>query len=461
MPRELPHNQEAEQALLGSMLLSNETSNDILTKCEKEDFYDPRHQIIFEAMRNLQLEAKPIEPVTVLDYLKDHGQLDKVGGPDYILTLSESVATIAHSDYYLSIIHEKAILRKIIRETTRIAEEAYGNVNDVSDFIDETEKTVLAISRDRKAGEFKTVKSITNSVSQRLIEIQKHGGGITGVETGYREFDRRTSGLQDGDLVILAARPAMGKTALALNIAYNAASSHNPNKEDYPVAVFSLEMPAEQLLTRIISMVGSIEGGDLKNGNILKTDANKYYAAIDTVNKANLFVDDTAGIKLNDIVAKARKLKTEHEGLKLIVIDYLQLITTNSRSGDNRQQEVSEISRSLKALARELSVPVIALSQLSRSVEQRPNKKPMMSDLRESGSIEQDADIVTFIYRDDYYNKPEDDSNSNISPTDIIIAKHRNGETGDFQLVFEKNFSRFANPAYTNENNFANKDVRQ
>lgn len=441
--REYPHDIEAERSLLGAMLISRDICIDILNKTIADDFYETNHQAIFKAMVAINEDGIPIDVTTVTSYLMDHSQLDKIGGVDYLLRLSESVPTVAHSEYYLKILHDKAILRRIIRETTRIAESAFNDVDNIDNFIDETEKTILQVTQDRSAGEFREIRSVIKSVTDRLNMLQKLDGNISGVRSGFRDLDKITSGFQNGDLIILAARPAMGKTAFALNIAHNAAY-----KSEEPVAIFSLEMPAEQLVQRIICSMGSIEGSSMRTGEVLKTNANKYYAAAERVSKCNLYIDDSPGIKINDIVAKSRKLKTEH-GLKMIIIDYLQLITSSSKNRENRQQEVSEISRTLKALARELEVPVISLSQLSRSVEQRPNKRPMMSDLRESGAIEQDADIVSFIYREDYYsnNDEKEKKAQETGLTEIIIAKHRNGATGEVNLAFEKNYSRFSDLA--------------
>ncbi|WP_296879836.1 replicative DNA helicase [Thomasclavelia sp.] len=439
--REYPHDIVAERSLLGAMLISKDKCIDILNKASEDDFYEDRHRLIFSAMASLNDTGMAIDVTTVTSYLLDHGQLEKSGGVDYLLQLSESVPTVAHSNHYLKMLHNKATLRRIIRETTRIAEEAYDDVEDIDDFIDNTEKTILKVTQERSAGEFRDIRGVIKSVTDRLNLLQKIDGNISGVKSGFRDLDKITSGFQKGDLIILAARPAMGKTAFALNIAHNAAF-----KSEEPVAIFSLEMPAEQLVQRIICSMGGIEGSSIRTGEILKTNANKYYAAAERVSKCNMYIDDSPGIRINDIVAKSRKLKSEH-GLKLIVIDYLQLITSSSKNRENRQQEVSEISRTLKALARELEVPVISLSQLSRSVEQRPNKRPMMSDLRESGAIEQDADIVSFIYREDYYKDPSEQT-ENSGLTEIIIAKHRNGATGEVNLAFEKNYSRFSDLAH-------------
>lgn len=441
MAREFPHDIEAERSLIGTMIISKEKCIDILNKTLETDFYEESHRLLFHAMSELNSQNAPVDVTTVTSYLLDHNQLDKVGGVEYLLRLSDSVPTIAHSDYYLKILRDKAILRRIIKETSQIAEAAYGDIEDINDFIDNSEKTMLAITRDRSAGEFVDVKKVIRNVTDRLNMLQSIDGNISGVKTNFRDLDKITSGFQKGDLIILAARPAMGKTAFALNIAHNVAY-----KSDEPVAIFSLEMPAEQLVQRIICSMGGIEGSLIRTGEILKVNANKYYAAAERVSQCNLYIDDTPGIKINEIIAKSRKLKQE-QGLKMILIDYLQLIMGASNNRESRQQEVSEISRQLKMLARELEVPVIALSQLSRSVEQRPNKRPMMSDLRESGAIEQDADIVSFIYREGYYLDPSKQSEEDNGLTEIIIAKHRNGATGEVNLVFEKNYSRFSDVA--------------
>lgn len=457
MARELPHDIDAERSLLGAMIISKETCQNFVDKANVNDFYEESHRFLFLAMYELNKKNTPVDVITITTYLKDHGQLDKVGGVEYLVRLSESVPTITHSDFYFKIIHDKAILRKIIKETTRIAEDAFNDVENIDDFIDNTEKTVLSISKDRNAGEFVDVRSILKSVTKRLNMLQKNDGNISGVKTNFYDLDRITSGFQKGDLIILAARPAMGKTAFALNIAHNAAE-----KSVDPVAIFSLEMPKEQLVQRIICSMGGIEGSTMRTGEVLRNNANKYYAAVERVSHCNLFIDDTPGVKINEIVAKCRKLKQDEKGLKLVIIDYLQLISGNSNSRESRQQEVSDISRQLKMLARELDVPVIALSQLSRSVEQRPNKRPMMSDLRESGAIEQDADIVTFLYREDYYaknnEKNSNEENKETGLTEIIIAKHRNGATGEVNLSFQKDFSRFTNISDRSE--IGTKDVR-
>jgi replicative DNA helicase len=453
MPREYPHDIEAERSLLGSMLISKEACNEVINIASPYDFYIDSHRIIFETMQAIDTQRKPVDVTTVTSHLLDTKQLDKIGGVEYLLQLSESVPTTAHCQYYLNILNEKSLLRRLITKATDIIDKAYGEIDDMNDFINNSEKDFLNVTRDRNAGEFKGVQEIVQNITDRLVMLQQSGGNISGVKTKYYDLDKMTSGLQKGDLIILAARPSVGKTAFALNIGFNVSE-----KADEAVAIFSLEMPAEQLIQRIICSAGSINSESIRNGSVLKDNSDRYYAAADKVSKCNLYIDDTSGIKVGEIAAKCRRLKQEH-GLKLVIIDYLQLITGSSNGRESRQQEVSDISRQLKGIARELKVPVIALSQLSRSVEKRDNKRPVLSDLRESGAIEQDADIVAFIHREDYQNPDKEKETQ--GATDIILAKHRNGATGDVRLVFLKNFSKFANPARAGQENPQGvKDVR-
>lgn len=438
MPRGLPHDIVAERSILGAMIRSKTTCYEVIGAISADDFYVERHRMVYEAMCDVHGKNMPIDITTLTSQLQDRMQLDKVGGVEYILELYESVATVTHTKFYIKILEEKSILRKIIDKATSLVEKATGEIDDVGDFVGEVEKEMLMVTRDRNSGEFKEVKQVVQNVTDRLIMLSNQGGQISGVKTNFYQLDKITSGLQKGDLIILAARPSVGKTAFALNLASNVAY-----KSKEAIAVFSLEMPAEQLVTRVIAAMGGIESNLLRNGQIMKDNQNRYYAAADRVSQCNLYIDDGAGIKINDIVAKCRRLKQER-GLSLIVIDYLQLITGSGRSSDNRQQEVSDISRQLKGLARELEVPVIALSQLSRSIEKREDKRPMMSDLRESGAIEQDADIIAFLHRDDYQ-KTEGEEVQNAGPVKIIISKHRNGSLGEIELLFEKNYSRFSN----------------
>lgn len=443
MAREYPHDLVAERSLLGSMLISSDVCQTVLSLASKDDFYLDSHRILFEAMQNIYADNSPVDVTTLTSYLIDKKLLDKTGGVEYLLELSESVPTTSHSEHYLKRLNEKALLRRLIKESTEIIEKAYGDVENINDFIGEVEKDFLNVTRDRNAGEFQNVKSVIQKVTDRLVMLQKADGKISGVKTGYYDLDKLTSGFQKGDLIILAARPSVGKTAFALNVAYNVSY-----KSDEAVAIFSLEMPAEQLIQRIICSAGSLKAESLRSGSILKESSERYYAAADKVSKCNLYIDDTPGIRVGEIAAKCRRLKRE-QGLKMIVIDYLQLISGPANSRESRQQEVSDISRQLKMISRELEVPVLALSQLSRSVEKRDNKRPVLSDLRESGAIEQDADIVSFIHREDYQD-PKKEAETQ-GATDIIIAKHRNGALADIRLVFLKQFSKFANPARSDQ----------
>ena len=440
MERELPHDQQAEQALLGAMLIDKDACSEVINIAIPDDFFYDSHKVIFAAMKALQEERQPVDVTTLTTYLMDKKELDRIGGVNYLLTLSQSVPTTAHTQYYLKILNDKALLRRLIKESTDIITKSSDDIGNMNDFINDVERDFLAVTRDRNAGEFKNIDEVVDNVTKRLNILQKNGGVVSGVKTGYRDLDKLTSGFQKGDLVILAARPSVGKTAFALNVANN---SSYYSKE--AVAVFSLEMPAEQLVTRLICCAGSINNDALKTGSILKENPNKYYAAADKVMHDNLYIDDTPGIKVGEIAAKCRRLKQD-VGLKLVIIDYLQLISGPNNSKESRQQEVSDISRSLKAMARELECPVIALSQLSRAVEQRKGK-PMLSDLRESGAIEQDADIVAFLHREDYQNKEKEAETNGL--TEIVVAKHRNGATADIPVVFEKQYSRFSD--YTTE----------
>ena len=440
MERELPHDQQAEQALLGAMLIDKDACSEVINIAIPDDFFYDSHKVIFAAMKALQEERQPVDVTTLTTYLMDKKELDRIGGVNYLLTLSQSVPTTAHTQYYLKILNDKALLRRLIKESTDIITKSYDDIGNMNDFINDVERDFLAVTRDRNAVEFKNIDEVVDNVTKRLNILQKNGGVVSGVKTGYRDLYKLTSGFQKGDLVILAARPSVGKTAFALNVANN---SSYYSKE--AVAVFSLEMPAEQLVTRLICCAGSINNDALKTGSILKENPNKYYAAADKVMHDNLYIDDTPGIKVGEIAAKCRRLKQD-VGLKLVIIDYLQLISGPNNSKESRQQEVSDISRSLKAMARELECPVIALSQLSRAVEQRKGK-PMLSDLRESGAIEQDADIVAFLHREDYQNKEKEAETNGL--TEIVVAKNRNGATADIPVVFEKQYSRFSD--YTTE----------
>ena len=435
--RILPHSIEAEQSVIGSMILDRDAilvASEILTS---DDFYQKQYGIIFDAMVELCNEGQPVDLITLQNRLKEKELPPDISSMEYVRDLIAAVPTSANVKYYANIVSEKAVLRRLIRTTEEVANACYLEKDSTETILEESEKKLFNILQRTNGSDYVPIQQVVLNAVSNIEKASKLKGSVTGIPTGFVDLDYKTSGMHASDLVLIAARPSMGKTAFALNIAHNVAY-----QAEEPVAIFSLEMPASQLVQRIICSMGGIEGSTMRTGEILRTNANKYYAAAERVSKCNLYIDDTPGVKINEIVAKCRKLKQEH-GLRLIVIDYLQLITGSSNNRESRQQEVSDISRQLKMLARELDVPVIALSQLSRSVEQRPNKRPMMSDLRESGAIEQDADIVTFIYREGYYKASEEDNGL----TEIIIAKHRNGATGEVNLAFEKNFSRFSDLA--------------
>lgn len=432
MDRVPPHNLEAEQAVLGAILLESDALVAAAEHIGPEDFYRAAHQRIFEAMVQLSEEAEPVDLVTLSTRLKDQGLLEEVGGIGYLTELANSVPTAANVAYYAQIIEEKSLLRRLIRTATQIASSGYTAGEDVRELISDAERRILEISGRRGEG-FVSIRDVLMDVFERVEFLYNHKGGITGIPSGFPDLDKLTSGFQKSDLIIVAARPSVGKTAFALNIAQNVGV-----RAKETVAIFSLEMSAAQLVQRMICAEANVDAGRMRTGHLEGDDWEKLTMAIGSLSEAAIYIDDSPAVTTADIRAKCRRLKQER-GLGLIVIDYLQLIHGRGRSTDNRQQEVSEISRMLKQIARELEVPVIALSQLSRSVEQRQDKRPMMSDLRESGSIEQDADIVAFLYRDDYYNQESEKKNI----IEIIIAKQRNGPVGTVELVFLKNFNKF------------------
>lgn len=445
MSRELPHSNEAEQAILGAMMVyPNVTAIAFDQGLQATDFYLDMHQRIFTAMMEISDSGKPIDVTTLIARLQDTEQLHVCGGADYIIKLSDSAISAANSTYYVEIIKGRAHLRRLIDIAQQIAEEGFDTASSLDEVMDKAERDILNITRDRRATEFKSSRMVVSDVMQELIRLRASDTRITGIKTGYTDLDKMTNGFQRGDLIILAARPAMGKTAFALNLALNA-SFYNAGA----IAVFSLEMPAEALMKRILSAKSAVESSKLRSGFINDDEFNKLNEAANELMACKLFVDDSSSIKISEVFSKCRKLRSEH-GLDLVVIDYLQLISGSGKGGsDNRQQEISEISRSLKGLAREMECPVIALSQLSRSVETRPDKHPMLSDLRESGAIEQDADIVMFLYREEYYAKDKEEEESPTDTTDVDIAKHRNGATGRIELAFQKSISAFFNIART------------
>ena len=441
--REMPHDLGAEITLLGSVLINKQISKKIINELEPDDFYDPKHSLIFKAMKKLHNQEKPVDVVTITSLLDDHKKLAEAGSVEYLYELSQSVPTIAHTDYYIEMIKQKTKLRKIISTSLATAEKAFDVDQDNIDvFIDKAESEILSITRDIAKHEAKGISLVVNNVTERLLKM--NNSDITGLSTGYKEFDKLTSGLNNGELIIIAARPSIGKTAFALNIAKNTSIL-----SDKRCLIFSLEMPAEQLVQRLISSIGKINSNIIKNGDIFrqsKQSSDRYYAAAEKVAKSSILINDNSVLTMNEIIAEARKIHND-EKLDLIIIDYLQLISSKIKGDRNNQ--ISDISRKLKILARELDIPVIVLSQLSRDVEKRQDKHPMLSDLRDSGAIEQDADVVTFLYRDSYYNK--DDKSNVMDITETIVAKNRNGATGTMILAFEKHFSRFTDIAKEKE----------
>ncbi|MCA1032285.1 replicative DNA helicase [Bacillus timonensis] len=430
-----PHNIEAEQAVIGAILLDPSSLTMASEVVIPEDFYRASHQKIFNAILNLSDKGEPVDLVTLTTELADTKLLEEVGGVSYLSDIANSVPTATNIEYYARIVEEKSILRRLIRTATTIAQDGFSREDEVDALLNEAEKTIMEVAQKKNSGAFQNIKDVLVQTYDNIETLTNRKGDITGIPTGFAELDRMTAGFQRNDLIIVAARPSVGKTAFALNIAQNVATKTEEN-----VAIFSLEMGAEQLVMRMLCAEGNINAQNLRTGSLTPEDWGKLTMAMGSLSNSGIFIDDTPGIKISEIRSKCRRLKQE-QGLGMILIDYLQLIQGSGRSGENRQQEVSEISRSLKALARELKVPVIALSQLSRGVEQRQDKRPMMSDIRESGSIEQDADIVAFLYRDDYYDKESE--NKNI--IEIIIAKQRNGPVGTVSLAFVKEYNKFVN----------------
>ena len=436
-----PQNIEAEQAVLGAMLIDKEAIAKATEVLSADDFYREAHRVIFSAMLELYNKNEAVDMVTVTEILKRDNKLEDIGGIVYITSLANVVLTAANVKYHAEIVAEKSVLRQLVRVSTEIAAMGYEANEDVGTLLDTAESRILEISNRKKKNDFTAINDILMDSVQSIESLLQNKGGLTGLPAGFADLDKLTSGLHPSDFIILAARPSMGKTALALNIVQNVAlRAHKViGGEPRSVAFFSLEMSKEQLVNRMLCAEAGIDSQRLRVGEMHDEDWTHLWDACDTMSRAKIYIDDTAGITAMDMRSRARRLKAEH-GLDLIVVDYLQLMQGSGKrnnSGD-RQQEVSEISRSLKALARELDVPGLALSQLSRSVESRQVKRPMLSDLRESGSLEQDADIVAFLYREDYYN-PETENKH----TELIIAKHRNGPVDTVNLFFQKQFTKF------------------
>ena len=436
-----PQNIEAEQSVLGAMLIDKEAIAKATEILSAEDFYREAHRVIFSAMLEIYNKNEAVDMITVTDILRRDNKLEDVGCIAYITSLANVVLTAANVKYHAEIVAEKSVLRQLVKVSTEIAAMGYEANDEVGVLLDTAESRILEISNRKKRADFTPISAVLMDSVQNIEKLLNNKGGLTGIPTGFNDLDKLTSGLHPSDFIILAARPSMGKTALALNIVQNVALRAHKRVGGDPrsVAFFSLEMSKEQLVNRMLCAEANIDSQRLRIGEMKEDDWTHLWDACDVMSKAKIYIDDTAGITVMDMRSRARRLKAEH-GLDLIVVDYLQLMQGSGKrntSGD-RQQEVSEISRSLKALARELDVPVLALSQLSRGVEARQVKRPMLSDLRESGSLEQDADIVAFLYREDYYN-PETENKH----TELIIAKHRNGPVDTVNLFFHKQFTKF------------------
>ena len=431
-----PHDLEAEQAIIGSMLTDKDAVIAAMEILKKEDFYREDNQVIYESILNLYSRGEPVDIITVKSELQSMGMFEKVGGLEYLTELPEKVPTTANAEKYINIVSEKATLRELIKTANEIIELGYDPTEEVDNVIEGAEKRIFNITQGKNQKGYEQIKDILVESFTKLEELYNRKQHITGVPTGFAELDYKTAGLHNSDLILVAARPAMGKSAFALNIATNAAL-----KAKVPVVIFSLEMSKEQLVNRILCSESMVDNNKVRTGKLDEEDWGKLAASIGPLSEAEIYIDDTPGISITEIRAKCRKLKLE-KNIGMVVIDYLQLVQGNTgRRNGSREQEISEISRSLKILAKEIGVPVIALSQLSRAVEQRPDHRPMLSDLRESGAIEQDADIVMFLYRDDYYN--QDSEKKDIA--EVIISKHRGGSTGTVELLWMGNYTKFVN----------------
>lgn len=430
-----PNDVEAEQAVIGSMLTDKEAVSAAIEVLKPEDFYREDNRIIFEAILSLYGRSEPIDIITLKSELSSMGKFEAVGGLEYIAELPDKVPTTANVEQYIKIVEEKSVLRNLIKTANEIITLGYDQTQEVDSIIDGAEKKIFEVMQKKNQKGYTPIKDILVETFTELEQLYNQKQRITGIPTGFSDLDFRTSGLHNSDLILVAARPAMGKSAFALNIATNAAV-----RAKVPVAIFSLEMSKEQMTSRILCSEAMVDSNKVRTGKIDDEEWGKLAAASGELSEANIYIDDTPGISIMEIRAKCRKMKIE-KNIGLVVIDYLQLVQGSGKRGSSREQEIAEISRSLKILAKEINVPVIALSQLSRAPEQRPDHRPMLSDLRESGSIEQDADIVMFLYRDDYYN--EDSEKKNIA--EVILAKHRAGSTGTVELLWLGNYTKFAN----------------
>lgn len=430
----MPHNVEAEQSVIGSMIMDSEavlSASEIITA---EDFYGNQYGILFQAMVDLYTEGKPIDLVTLVDKLNQMNVPPELSSIEFIRELISAVPTSANIKYYANIVREKSILRKLIKVNEDIANTCYVGRENLDDILDQTEKKIFSLIQSKNSEDYVPIRKVVINAMERIEAVSKVKGSVTGIPTGFTDLDYMTSGFQKSDLILIAARPSMGKTAFELNIAEYMAFRKNET-----VAIFSLEMSKEQLVNRLFSLESRVDSQKIRTGNLEDSDWERLIESANVIGNSNLIIDDTPSISIGELRSKCRKYKLEHD-LGIVIIDYLQLMTAGGRQ-ESRQQEISEISRSLKALARELNVPVVALSQLSRAVESRPDHRPMLSDLRESGAIEQDADMVMFLYRDDYYNKESEKKGI----AEVIIAKQRNGPIGTVELVWMPNYTKFAN----------------
>ncbi len=433
-----PHSIQAEQSVLGGLMLDNQTWDQVADKVSEDDFYRKDHRLIFSAIAELAEKQQPFDVVTLSEVLERQGRLDEVGGLAYLGTLAKDTPSAANIVAYANIVRDRSVLRQLIHVGTEISDSAFNpEGRETSEILENAEREVFKIAEQRQRGQggFHSIKNLLADAVDKIETLFEMEGNITGASTGFTDFDEMTSGLQPADLIIVAGRPSMGKTTIAMNIAENVAI-----QGDKPVAVFSMEMPGEALAMRMMSSLGRIDQHKVRTGKLEEDEWPRLTSAINLLAETKLFIDDTPALTPTEVRSRARRLQREHGQLGLIVLDYLQLMQSPS-SGDNRVQQISDISRGLKALAKELNVPVIALSQLNRNLEQRPNKRPVMSDLRESGAIEQDADLIVFVYRDEVYN--EDSPDKGIA--EIIIGKQRNGPLGTVRLTFLGKYTRFEN----------------
>jgi replicative DNA helicase len=436
--RNIPYSKEAEQSVLGAAFLSKEALQKICDELDDVDFYLEANQKIFRVLEDLNSEGIPVDITIVTDRLESSRELSEVGNIEYLVEIANFVPSAANVDYYINIVHDKSVLRKLINASNEISNSSYTENSPVNEILDQAEAKIFDVVQKRKTSEFRNIQDVVFKAQSDLEQLSENKNEITGLATGFYEFDKITSGLHERELYIIAARPGMGKTAFALNIATYVARNTKKN-----VAIFNFEMSGEQLVNRMLSSIGQINSAKFRNGNFDNNDWKRLSEGVSILADTNIKIDDTPGASIADIRSKCRRLASKENGLGLVVIDYLQLMTGSARNQNNRQQEVAEISRGLKTMAMELECPVIALAQLSRAVEGRPDKRPLMSDLRESGSIEQDADLVGFLYRDDYYNKEA--MNKEASITEFIIGKNRNGPTKTVEFLFKGNTFTFTN----------------